>query len=195
MTLEHRHPRTRLGIKARNPTAMPCIHPSQLPPACYCTPTRQPQRAGACSGLELSRQVSSPGHALPGVSGLEAEPTSRTGTLLHPAVQTRLWSSFTAQHLQSPPSAGTGCRSEPGAEPRWQPSTAQRFPANPPGDTGRSREAHPGSHAQHCQAPACSPESAVTGRQRRPGHQRSQREGSRGASAAKGCRGRLTPAC
>lgn len=70
-----------------------------------------------------------------------------------------------------------------------------RFPANPPGDTGRSGEAHPGSHAQHCQAPACSPESAVTGRQRCLGHQRSQREGSRGASAAKGCRSRLTPAC
>lgn len=152
MTLEN--PRTRLGIEARNP----CIHPSQIPPACYCTPTWQPQRAGACSGLGLSRQLSSPGHALPGVSGLEAEPTSRTRTLLHPAVQTRLWSSFTARHLQSPPSAGTGCRSEPSAEPRWQPSTAQPGCDSRPilleilGGAGKHIQAHTPSTAKRRRA-------------------------------------------
>lgn len=44
---------------------------------------------------------------------------------LHPAVQIRPQSSFTTQHLQSPPSAGTDCQSEPGAERRWQPSPVQ----------------------------------------------------------------------
>lgn len=121
---------------------------------------------------------------------LEVEPTSDTGTPLHPTMQISLWSCFRAVFLLSIPVlclAGAGCWSASSAEAAGSPLGAAwlPFPANPHADTGRtSRLTHP--------ARACNPESAVTGRQRHPGHRRSQQDG---ASAAQGGGGHLTPAC
>lgn len=104
---------------------------------------------------QVARQ---PGPPPPRALHLEAELAGDTGTPLHPAVQIRLWSSFTTQHLRSPPSAGAGCRSEPGAEPRWQPSTAQPGCDSRPilleilGGAGKHIQAHTPSTAKRRRA-------------------------------------------
>ena len=146
MTLQHGHPRTRSHSQDPHGNAP---HPS--------TPirwARQPRGAGACSRLGLA----SPGHLLPGLStwkrstpvtpGCRSAPPCRSGC--------RAASPLSISSPVSQPALAAGQRPVRVYSTAWL-----RFPANPPGDTGRSREAHPSSHSQ---APARSPEPAVMAR-------------------------------
>lgn len=184
-TLEHRHPKTRLGIKARTPTAMPRSYSCQIPPVCDMAALKT--RSLQCFGAQQAAWQPRP--ASPRALCLEVEPTSDIRTPLHPTMQIRVRNSLEQFYRSASPVlslAGAGCRSEHGAEPAGSPlgEAWLRFPANPHTDTGRtSRLTRP--------APACNPESAVTSRQRHPGHRRSQQDG---ASAAQGCGDHLTPA-
>lgn len=136
--------------------------------------------------MGLSRQLVSSAQPLPGPSAWKWSPPVTLGHHSTPPCRSG-YGAVLEQSSCSASLAGAGCWSVSSAEAAGSPlGTAWLpFPANPHADTGRtSRLTHP--------APACSPESAVTGRQRHPGHRRSQQDG---ASAAQGGGGHLTPAC
>lgn len=71
---EHRHPRTRLGIKARTPTAMPRIHPSRIPPADTAAP-----KSRSLQGFGAWQAAWQPGHPLPGLSTWKWNPPVTPG--------------------------------------------------------------------------------------------------------------------
>lgn len=139
MTLEHRHPRTRLGITARTPRAMPhSPNPSSL---LLCANMAAPKSR---SHTPLGMGLSIPGYPIAGPSWHSRTHQQHWATAPH-----MVQSSLKQRYHPSIPS--------PLPWPRWLRVRAQRraplaalysaawlrFPANPPGDTGRSREAHP----------------------------------------------------
>lgn len=75
-TLEHRHPKTRLGIKARTPTAMPRSYSSQIPLVCDMAALKT--RSLQCFGAQQAAWQPRP--ASPRALCLEVEPTSDTRT-------------------------------------------------------------------------------------------------------------------
>lgn len=106
------------------------------------------------------------------------EPTSDTRASLHPTMQIRLWRSFRAVFLLSIPSPlPRWCWLLVRAQRRacWQPSR-RSLAAIPDQSSLRYWE----DIQAHTPSPECNPESAVTGRQRYPGHRRSQQEGASG---------------
>lgn len=144
-------------------------YPFQIPPVCDMTiiKTKSLQWFGA----QQAACQPSPAQPFPGPSAWK-------------------WSPPVTPEDHSTPSCRSGCgavleqfscsASELGAEPAGSPLGAAwlPFPANPHADTGRtSRLTRP--------APAaCNPESAVTGRQRHPGHRRTEEDGASAAQDA-----------
>lgn len=182
-SLEHSHPRTRLGIKARTPTAMPRIHPSQIPPGLLlCADTAAPKSKGLqwFGAQWVARQ---PRHPLPVLSAWKWSPLVTPGHHSTPPCRSG-YGAVSPLSISSPlPRPALAAGQSPAQSPAG--SHLRRSLAAIPGQSswryweewGSTPRLTRPALAQHCQAPACSPESAVTGRQRRPGCQRSQREG------------------
>jgi len=186
------HQRAQAPLAAAQPGA-PCDPAARAPqdqesqpgPPRQCPAPIHPNPVGTAAPWSRSLQPSGARQPRPPASRalhLEAEHTGDTRMPLCPAVQIRLQSSFTAQHLQSCLSASAGCRSAPR-------QSLQHSLAAIPGQSSWRYWEEQGSTSKLAQPSAgTQPRASGDG-------QRSHREGSRGASAAEGRGGRLTPAC